>query len=225
MSTFAQEEVIKAAEYLDSHVGKFDWLTSDWREKINPDALNMSSTIWCILGQLEGSYETADELLDEEDSTSWSAVSNAFASYTQEWKEYIKESRDDGKPKVGQVWYHKTSTTALHRKIEAVIDRPDGIYVVTTFGELDAPYTWVLGNLMEYYQPMKPNRFQKGDILASSDRKVKFIYISDDKLIRIGSIADALDPMGYDALAYYEETFGPLVKTGETFAQEFKDLL
>lgn len=99
--------VTKGAQSLDTFVGKVSWLTSDWREKINLDMLQMSSLTFCILGQLHptGDYDDAIYDLRQVDSN---FDSYPFGSFTEEWKTYLLDS---SKFAVGSKWVNKNDKT------------------------------------------------------------------------------------------------------------------
>lgn len=220
----SMDTVTAAAAWLDTlAMGKVTWLSPDWRSKIDIDSLNMSSTKKCILGQLQGDYDDAIIDLRRVDRSGWSTHSFTFGVYTADWKEYLEKSRTP-KFENGSLWYSKTDSAARPRKIVGTIENGDKKYVATICRDTDSPYLWIQEEFLQKFTLKPRHDFKKGDVLTNSDHDVLFIYVSDDKLYRIGA-KDGDYPLGHSNLTWYEEKYGKLSKNGSTFAQKFSDLL
>lgn len=218
----SMDTVTAAAAWLDTlAMGKVTWLSPDWRSKIDIDSLNMSSTKKCILGQLQGDYDDAIIDLRRVDRSGWSTHSFTFGVYTTDWKEYLEKSRTP-EFENGSQWRRKD--TATIRKIVGVLESNGVKYVATVINDDDVPYLWSQSDFLQRFEQMPKHDFKKGDILINSDHDVLFIYVSDDKLYRIGA-KDGDYPLGHSNLAWYEEKYGKLSRNGSTFAQKFSDLL
>src|SRR5258706_3374780 len=119
------EEVTKAAKFLDSAVGAVDdWLTADWRQKVNVNDLAMSSMVNCILGQLhDNGFEDAANELEDWNKTECRRCEGSFASFTDDWKKYLTASPTH--LRIGQKW-HTTSRDSEATRTILGINRLDG---------------------------------------------------------------------------------------------------
>jgi hypothetical protein len=87
------EEVKAGMALLDERV-------PEWRKKVNPSSLNMSSCFSCILGQVFGrySYGVKELELGEDDPQELGFLTRDYGSYgefrelTQAWKEALSET-------------------------------------------------------------------------------------------------------------------------------------
>jgi hypothetical protein len=173
------EEVEKAAAYLDSMVNKAgDWLTTDWRDRIDVPRLDMGSCDDCILGQLHGNYSDARAELIAWDRKSFFDVSGCFSRYTEEWKEYLQKPQFD----VNAEWLLRGS--GVKATIGATF-RSDGRGFVTyRQGVGSTWFTVSMERFMEIAHVKPKPRFTKGDRLKGRSG-VNYYYFTDEKVIRI----------------------------------------
>lgn len=198
-----EQRVANSIKLLDDNVGKFDWLTADWRSKINLDKLDMYSVTNCVLGQLEGYYDSAHECF-EGIGVDIGGGSYIFHIATSEWIEALKASTP--KFQSGQVWHGKDGDTRTVLSVNDV----KGILWITFEASYVSGITAVHvrneAAFVDGYSLEKPKRFTKGDELLSKDGDV-FYYISDDKVIQSTNKG-----LRWSSLYWYEKEFGPLTK-------------
>lgn len=101
------DAVIKGAQALDVLVGKVSWLTEGWRDKIDPEILDMSSMSKCVLGQLHPKNDYDEAVYDirrvEDDFDTY-----PFGVGTSEWIAYLSENN---KFSIGSKWVSKHNST------------------------------------------------------------------------------------------------------------------
>lgn len=92
-----REEVIRGAAFLDER-------RPGWRDQINLDTLDLGMCTTCVLGQLAGGNETdwatvldsfSIEYGEDEHEYGFNLYgeAEAWSALTEEWREYIRETR------------------------------------------------------------------------------------------------------------------------------------
>lgn len=203
------DEVKKAVAFLDKHVEDVEWLTADWRYKIDRSTLNMSSIRNCVLGQLHPEdYNGAISSFIELDEDGWFEVSEAFASYGYAWREYLSRFTPLGDYVPGTTWQLKEdpkTLTRIHGVVEfggckTVVHQRNGWSGVSVSGIRSFEHEWEL-----------PTPFKEGDILWSGDQNGPvFVYLDRDKLIRFGGMSN-YGTISHGPLSFYKEKFGELL--------------
>ena len=188
MSNSNMESVVAAAKFLDKHVGKFSWLTKDWRTKIDLGTLRMLSSHKCVLGQLAGSYATADACFFRLDG--WDDNILAFGGLQKEWIEYL--NRIDEKAK----WRGKNS----HKLIKDVVNVTlgDKRYVAFVDHYNSARFLSIL-DFRNFYELVPVYQHKRWDVLVN--QAGVFFLVEEDGG---GRVID-LSTLTHQSLAYWEE--------------------
>lgn len=185
MSDSNMESVIKAAKFLDEHVGQFGWLTKDWRSKIDVSQLRMLSTRRCVLGQLSGNYVQGDSDLSV--APGWSAVESAFGGCQQEWVTYL--SRIDEKAK----WRNKNSGKPVKEVVNVTIGGEQYVAFVDYYNDTQM---LSIGDFRARYELIPAVKYVKWDILADQNG-VFFVVEGDMRIINLSTLT-------HQSQAYWE---------------------
>lgn len=197
------EMIAKAAAELDKLVGKFFWLTADWRSRIDLDNFNMYDSKKCILGQLQGDYDLA-----RSDIRVYQPDFNftPFNGYAPEWKEYLKGEV----PAVDQVWTDKNK--CCDYTVKAVL-KIDGMDYVACKDQYSNIITMRVSELKNLGWTLKPKYdFKAGDLLTFSKSQGNlFIYLDETKVLRL-NYSGGLS--GHSGMEYYVRNGGEPKKVG-----------
>ena len=228
-----EKEVERAAAYLDSMVEKIEWLTADWRSKIDTSTLNMASSEDCILGQLHPSerdgYGDAYDDLRAIDRGGFEKTRAAFAMCRAEWLEYL--GRPIAKAGIDEsvVWVSKDGLLNDPPHVKNVnIDGVD--YVAFVIVNCSTGLLYTVEQFLRYYKPKPVPRFKVGDLLWNGEPKSPHFLVRDmdgDEygLIRIGAGNNIDKTMGYCSLKMAERWHGALeVRPWNPFKDVFKNL-
>lgn len=206
---YGTDQVIAAAAYLDKwHANK------DWRSEINLDTLRMSSCDDCILGQIDGDYDTGrSNLRAASGNEAWDVLSEAFGTYGDEWKDYLRNYvKPTSTPVVtdeyaGTEWHSKRSGT-YNVLVDHSYEFKGETYVVyTTIGSsFIAPVTCVLSSLRNTHT-LQP-KYVVGRLYLSADKKTVAMYSGDERFHRLNNNYGI--GVTHGSVAHFEKTYGPL---------------
>jgi hypothetical protein len=193
------EKVIIAADLID-RFGR----NKDWRAKVDLETLDMISANYCILGQTQGVYNAVLNKLRDGDSFAYGKCYDAFASFDEEWKEYIRAFQpgaewisDSG------AWYTATSYFMYDGVPHLTVTRGTGIFISKPVASMRQ---WKL----------KP-KYTAGRLYRSADKKLVFLYrdgntaYGNNTLRLIGSDSYSSGTNVGD-MDYYERVHGPLTE-------------